>query len=100
MLITNAACQVSLLCYDDAAEGLDESIKFILDGDILVFARRDQPTRNDPSFMKTFRLRGQWMVPGSYITEDGRGEVLKFDWSEDVQITNAAAAVRRTVVVS
>jgi hypothetical protein len=50
--------------------------------------------------MKTFRLRGQFMVPGSYMKEDGRGEVAKFDWSEDVQVTNAAAVVRRTVDLS
>lgn len=99
LLIAEAQCAVSLLCYDNAAEGLDEDIEFIMDGDVLVFARRDQPTRRDPSFMKTFRLRGQFMVPGSYQTQDGRGEVAKFDWSEDVQVTNAAAAIRRTVAI-
>lgn len=99
LLIAEAQCAVSLLCYDNAAEGLDEDIEFIMDGDVLIFARRDQPTRRDPSFMKTFRLRGQFMVPGSYQTQDGRGEVAKFDWSEDVQVTNAAAAIRRTVAI-
>jgi hypothetical protein len=100
LLIAQSKCAVSLLCYDTAPEGLPEDIEFILDGDVLVFARRDQPTRRDPSFMKTFRLRGQFMVPGSYQTEDGRGEVAKFDWSEDVQVTNAAAAIRRTVALT
>ena len=100
LLIAEAQCAVSLLCFDDAPEGLPEDIQFILDGDVLVFARRDQPTRRDPSFMKTFRLRGQFMVPGSYQKEDGRGEVAKFDWSEDVQVTNSAAAVRRTVALA
>lgn len=100
LLISKAECQISMLCYDDAPEGVAEDIKFLLDGDILIFARRPQPTRRDPSFMKTFRLRGQWMVPGSYMTPDGRGEVAKFDWSEDVQVTNSAAAVRRTVALT
>lgn len=100
LLVTNAETRVSLMCFDDAAEGLPEDIEFVLDGDILVFARRESPTRRDPSFMKTFRLRNQWMVPGSYTREDGRAEVAKFDWSEDVQVTNSAAAVRRTVVIS
>ncbi len=100
LLIAQAECQVSLLCYDNAPEGLPEDIEFILNGDILVFARRAQPTRRDSSFMKTFRLRGQWLVPGSYVSTDGRGEVAKFDWSEDVQITNAAAAIRRTVALA
>jgi hypothetical protein len=34
------------------------------------------------------------MVPGSYVREDGRAEVAKFDWSEDIAVTNSAAAVR------
>jgi hypothetical protein len=57
---------------------------------VLVFARKDAPTRRDPSFMKTFRLMNKFMVPGSYMRDDGRVEVAKFDWSEDVQVTNAA----------
>jgi len=39
----------------------------------------------------------KWMVPGSYVRDDGRVEVAKFDWSEDVQITNAAVAVRLNI---
>jgi hypothetical protein len=100
LLITNAEARVSLMCYDTAAEGKAESINFVLDGDILVFARRANPTRFDPSFMKTFRLRNQFMVPGSYLRDDGRVEVAKYDWSEDVQVTNSAAAIRRTVALS
>jgi hypothetical protein len=49
--------------------------------------------------MKTFRLRNQWMKPGTYMRDDGRVEVAKFDWSEDVQITNADAGIRRTVAL-
>jgi hypothetical protein len=100
MLITKADSRVSLLCFDDAVEGLAEDIKFILDGDIIVFARHPSPTRRDPSFMKTFRLRNQWMKPGIYSRDDGRAEVAKFDWSADVQVTNSAAGVRRTVNIA
>jgi len=64
---------------------------------VLVFARLANPTRRDPSFMKTFRLNGQFMVPGSYMREDNRVEVAKFDWSEDIQVTNSAAAVRLNI---
>lgn len=99
LLISKCACRVALMCYDDAPEGKAEDIKFVLDGDLIVFARRDNPTRFDPSFMKTFRLRNQWMVPGSYTRDDGRVEVAKYDWSEDVKVTNAAAAIRRTVAL-
>lgn len=100
LLISKCESRVSLMCYDNAAEGLDESMNFVLDGDIIIFARTAQPTRFDPSFMKTFRLRNQWMKPGTYVRDDGRVEVAKFDWSEDVQATNADAGVRRTVALS
>ncbi len=100
LLISKCESKVSLMCYDDAPEGKAEDINFVLDGDIIVFARVAQPTRFDPSFMKTFRLRNQWMRPGTYLREDGRAEVAKFDWSEDVQVTNAAAGVRRTVALT
>lgn len=99
MLISKCDSRVSLMCYDDAPEGLPEDIEFVLDGDIIVFARTQSPTRFDPSFMKTFRLRNQWMKPGTYMRDDGRVEVAKFDWSEDVQITNSNAGIRRTVAL-
>jgi hypothetical protein len=47
--------------------------------------------------MKTFRLMNKFMVPGSYMRDDGRVEVAKFDWSEDVKVTNSAACVRLNV---
>jgi hypothetical protein len=40
------------------------------------------------------------MVPGSYQRDDGRVEVAKFDWSEDVQISNSNAAKRLNVSAS
>jgi hypothetical protein len=67
---------------------------------VLVFARKDAPTRRDPSFMKTFRLMNQFMVPGSYMRDDGRVEVAKFDWSEDVKVTNNAACVRLNIAAA
>lgn len=100
MLIAQPEARVSLMVADSAAEGLAENIGFLLDGDVIVFARKSNPTRRDPSFMKTFRLRNQWMVPGSYTRDDGRVEVAKFDWSADVKLTNSAAGVRRTVALS
>ncbi|BCU75992.1 hypothetical protein [Luteolibacter sp. LG18] len=100
LLMATPDVRLSLMCYDDAPEGLAEDIQFTLDGDILVFARMANPTRFDPSFMKTFRLRGQFMVPGTYQKEDGRGEVAKYDWSEDVQVTNEEAAERLTVALN
>lgn len=94
LLFSEPECQMSLMVEDIAAEGVDESIDFLLDDSILVFAANENPTTLDPSFMKTFRLDGEWMKPGAYRTEDDRGEVLKMDWSEDVQVTNSPAAKR------
>jgi hypothetical protein len=97
LLIGNPDVRTSYMVYDTAPEGKPESVNFLLDSAILIFARRANPTRRDPSFMKTFRLAGQYMVPGSYVREDGRVEVAKFDWSEDVRVTNASAAVRLNI---
>ena len=89
--------RASYMVYDDAAVGVAEDVKFLLDTTVLVFARRPNPTRRDPSFMKTFRLMGKYMVPSSYVRDDGRVEVAKFDWSEDVRVTNSAAVKRLNV---
>ena len=89
--------RASYMVYDNAAPGVAEDVKFLLDTSVLVFARRPNPTRRDPSFMKTFRLMGKYMVPSSYMRDDGRVEVAKFDWSEDVRVTNSAAVKRLNV---
>ena len=68
--------------------------------EMLIFARKEAPSRRDPSFMKTFRLMNRFMVPGSYMRDDGRVEVAKFDWSEDVKVTNSAACVRLNVATA
>lgn len=88
----NPEARISLMVYDSAAEGVAANVNFVLDTKIIVFARSPNPTRRDPSFMKTFRLANQYMVPGSYVRDDGRVEVAKFDWSEDIQLTNSVAA--------
>lgn len=79
---------------DTAAEGLDASFSFLMDTAILVFTARPNPTRYDPSFMKTFRVMGAWMTPRFYNRDDGRVEVAAMDWSEDVQVTNSTAVKR------
>ena len=97
LFVGSPEVRASYMVYDDAAVGVADSMKFLLDTTVLVFARRPNPTRRDPSFMKTFRLMGKYMVPSSYVRDDGRVEVAKFDWSEDVRVTNSAA-VKRLVV--
>jgi len=100
MFIGSPEVRTSYMVFDDAPEGVDENVKFLLDNAVLVFARKAQPTRRDPSFMKTFRLMNRFMVPGSYQRDDGRVEVAKFDWSEDVQVSNSDAAKRINVSAS
>lgn len=94
LLFAEPECMMSVMVEDTAAEGLPESINFLLDTAIIVFACSANPTTLDASFMKTFRLMGEWMKPGTYVREDGRGEVLKMDWTEDVQVTNTEAVKR------
>lgn len=97
LFIGSPEVKTSYMIYDAAPAGVAADVEFLLSSSILVFARKQAPTRRDPSFMKTFRLMNRFMVPGSYVRDDGRVEVAKFDWSEDVQITNSTAAVRLNV---
>ena len=97
LFLAQPEVKTSFMVYDSAAEGLAASIGFVLDTSVLIFARKANPTRRDPSFMKTFRLMNKFMVHGSYVREDGRAEVAKFDWSEDVRVTNSAAVVRLNI---
>lgn len=88
----NPECMLSLMVKDSAGEGATDDPAFVLDTDVFVFAARQTPTRRDPSFMKTFRPRGLWMVPGQYERDDKRVTVAKFDWCSDVVVTNSNAA--------
>ena len=97
LFIGNPMVKVAYIAEDTAADGQTPSMSFLMDDKVLIFARTDNPTRRDPSFMKTFRLSGKFMVPGSYSRDDGRVEVAKFDWSEDVKVTNAPAGAMLTV---
>jgi hypothetical protein len=100
MFIGTPDVRTSYMIYDGNPEGKVESISFLLDTAVLIFARKSAPSRRDPSFMKTFRLMNKFMVPGSYMRDDGRVEVAKFDWSEDVKVTNSAACVRLNVAAA
>lgn len=91
LLLGEPEVRTSYMVYDTAPEGVTDAISFLLDAKVIVFARHANPTRRDPSFMKTFRLNGQHMVPGTYLRDDGRVEVAKYDWSEHVAVTNSTA---------
>lgn len=96
MLAIATEAQVSMSVYDTAAEGQAQALDWMLKDGVIAFAASGNPNRMDPSFMKTFRLRGYWMKLGRYDREDGRGEVVKYDWSCDVKVANAAAGTLLT----
>ena len=100
MLLGNPRIEVGFLVRDKAPDGADADIDFMLTNQVIIFACSETPNTMDPSFMKTFRLMGQWMVPGSYERDDGRVEVLKMDWHEEIQVTNAPAAERHNLNLS
>lgn len=90
----NPEIMVARAATDSTAEGQAASMAYLLDSSVIVFMASPNPTRRDPSFMKTFRLAGAWLGPRTYTSEDGRSEVAAFDWSHDVKVTNTTAAVR------
>lgn len=94
LIIGNPKVMIAWNTYDSADEGATASAAFMLDTSVLIFAGADAPTRHDPSFMKTFRLRNKWMTPGTYKSADGRQDVYKFDWYSLPVVTNSAACVR------
>lgn len=94
LLMLKPEVRLSAMIYDTAPAGKAATRDFLLDNTCIVFARRESPTRRDPSFMKTFRLRKSWMAPRVYTEADGRTEVAAMDWSVDVQATNATAGKR------
>jgi hypothetical protein len=94
LLMGNPKFRISWITYDAADEGAAAAPTFSLDSQVLIFAGADNPTRVDPSFMKTFRPRNKWMVPGVYTREDGRGDVFKFDWWGLPVVTNSTAVAR------
>jgi len=91
LFMGRTSSKVSFLATDTAAPGLAAAMAFKLTEKCLVFARNGSPTRRDPSFMKTFRVRGRWMKPGVTRLGDDRGDLVKMDWSMDVQDTNPEA---------
>jgi hypothetical protein len=97
LFIAKPEIKLSMMVADTAPQGKTPAVDFLLDSSLIVFAASAAPTRHDPSFMKTFRLRGQWMKPGTYSRDDGRVEVAKLDWSHDVKVTNAPAARLLTI---
>lgn len=97
LFIAKPEVRLSMMVADTAPAGKPSATDFLLDSSCIVFARSQNPTRRDPSFMKTFRLRNKWMAASTYQRDDNRVEVAKLDWSADIQVTNAPAAQLLTI---
>jgi hypothetical protein len=92
LFATKVNAQVSLLVLDTNTNLDAQAINFMFGSKLLVFAAMATPTRFDTSFMKTFRKMGRYMAPRYYTSADGRVEFTGYDWSEEVQVTNAGAS--------
>ena len=100
MLVGSPQIETAMMVQDTAPEGKDENIQFLLDNAILLYACNPVPNTMDASFMKTFRLMGQWMRPGTYKSEDERDDVLKMDWIEQIVVSNPTAIKRINATAS
>jgi len=84
----------ALTVVDSAVEGLASSNGWSMDNAVLIFIGSSNPTRRDPSFMKTFALGEGIMKPGTYMSADGRQEFAKLDWYTKPTVTNSTAVIR------
>jgi hypothetical protein len=91
LIAQNLQIRTSFMVMDTAPAGKAQALEFMFDNKVLVFARMSAPSKRDPSFMKTFRRRGKWMVPSTTRLPDDRGELVKFDWYGKPVLTNAEA---------
>lgn len=97
MFLTGTKSHLSIAVQNEAAKGKAADKKFLMDNEIMLWARAMNPNQLDQGFMKTFRLRNAYMRPHTWESPSKRVSFEAFDWSEDVQIVNAAAAVRHTI---
>ncbi|MDR3401827.1 MAG: hypothetical protein P4L99_04940 [Chthoniobacter sp.] len=85
--------------YDSAPNAAEEVIDWIFPADsVLIIASSPKPNRRDASFMKTFTKlsKGFDFVP----TKDGRDILTKFDWYNDIKVTNSAGVIRLNASLS
>ncbi|MEP6667905.1 MAG: hypothetical protein ABJF10_02065 [Chthoniobacter sp.] len=89
----------SYAIYDAAPNAAVENVTWMFPADaVLIIASSSKPNRRDASFMKSFtRLtKGFDFVP----TKDDRDIIAKFDWFNDIKVTNSAGAIRLNVSLS
>lgn len=95
LFVTPVKHMMAAAVFDSNGPGKDAVSKgFMLDNSLIITATSANPTRYDTSFMKTLRLRGAYMTPRYYKTDDERVDVAGFDWNEQIIAANSSAGYR------
>lgn len=90
--------RIGTLPYDTAKSGKAAANANIVGGELWLFYGEENPSVYDPSFAKTFRIdRSGVDTVKEYREENSSSDVFAVDWTEDVQITAAAAGRRVTL---
>jgi hypothetical protein len=94
LFTANAQYMGCFAVIDNAPEGSDPVMEFLLQDEILIFGRHPVPNRRDPSFMKTFRTENYIQNVRTVESKDGRKLIVMLDWSAEIHVTNSTAAQR------
>ena len=90
--------RVGVLSKDSTKLGQTKSAANIVGSQAYVFIGSATPTQYDPSFMKTFMVRGGSVTAvRQYRDENVRSDVYCVDWSEDVKVVGTACVKRISV---
>ena len=90
--------KIGTLSLDSAKFGKAKAAQNIVGAEVFVFCASPNPTRFDPSFLKTFSI-GNNSVEDVYSYRDDtcRSDIIAVDWSEDARLISAECARRITV---
>jgi hypothetical protein len=90
--------QVGVLSKDTTKLGQTKSAANIVGSECFIFLASQNPTQFDPSFMKTFQVRGGSVTAvRQYRDENVRSDIYAVDWSEDIKVTGTACVKRVSV---
>jgi len=90
--------RVGVLSKDSTKLGQTKSAVNIVGSQAYIFLASANPTQSDPSFMKTFTVRGGSVTAvRQYRDENVRSDIYACDWSEDVKVTGTACVKRISV---
>lgn len=89
--------RIGTLAYDTTKAGKTQSNSFVSGLEALVFYASQNPTRYDPSFMKTFTGATGNVLDVQVNKEDHRTDVISADWSEDIELISAICGKRLVI---